>query len=158
VTPHVAEFGRLAGRRTEDVLAAQFDIGEALAATLGATVLLKGVPTVITSPGAAGGRDRAERLVSAAGNPVLAAGGSGDILAGIAATLLAQTGAPLESAACAAWVHGHAADIATGSGPVRGHRLDDVLDALPAVWGLADPAPAYPVLADLPAVGESPAS
>ncbi len=154
VTPHVAEFGRLVGRGTDDVLAGRFDIGETLASTLGATVLLKGVPTVITAPGSAGG-DPA-RLVSATGTPVLAAGGSGDILAGIAATLLAQTESPLASAACAAWVHGHAADIATGDGPVRGRTLDDVLAALPAVWRFDDAVPAYPVLAELPAVGDAP--
>ncbi len=155
VTPHVAEFGRLVGQGAEDVLAARFDIGQALASTLGATVLLKGVPTVITTPAAKGEGGPAERLVSATGTPALAAGGSGDILAGIAATLLAQTGAPGASAACAAWAHGRAAEIACGGGTVRGRTLDDVLAALPSVWRLDDPAPPYPVLAELPAVGDS---
>lgn len=149
VTPHVAEFGRLAGMDVADVLAHRFDVGASLAATLGATVLLKGVPTVVFAGGGP-----TERLVSATGTPALAVGGSGDILSGIAATLLAQTATATPAAAAAAWIHGRAAEIATGAGPVRGRTLEDVLTALPVAWPLADDRPLYPVLAELPPVGE----
>ena len=57
--------------------------------------------------------------MSCAGTPVLAAGGSGDVLSGIAGTLLAQIGDARIAGACAAWVHGRAAEIA-GRGHVRG--------------------------------------
>jgi hydroxyethylthiazole kinase-like uncharacterized protein yjeF len=145
VTPHPAEFGRLAGLSTDEVLAHRFEVGGDLARTLGAAVLLKGVPTVISSP-------RGERLVSATGTPILAVGGSGDILAGMTATLLAQTSEPTAAGAAGAWVHGRAAELA-GPG-VRGLTLDSVLQALPEAWRLDETPPTYPVLAQLPNVGE----
>jgi hydroxyethylthiazole kinase-like uncharacterized protein yjeF len=142
ITPHVAEFARLAGRPVDDVLANRFDIGVDLARTLGATVLLKGSPTVIFSPAG-------ERFVVARGTAALGTGGSGDILAGIAGTLLAQTADPITAACCSAWVHGRAAELC---GYVRGTTLEDVLYALPRAWNEAEPALVPPVLATLPAV------
>ena len=56
--------------------------------------------------------------------------------------------------ALAAFAHGRAA-AAVSAGQVRGYTLDDVMHALPAVWGLGADAPRPPVLAELPAVGES---
>lgn len=145
ITPHPAEFARLTGSTIADVLAERFERGAALAAQLGAAVLLKGVPTVVS--GADGGC-----LVSAAGTPALAAAGSGDLLAGIAATLLAQSRDATEAAACAAWAHGRAAELATGEGGARGVTLADVTAALPRVWREWPAPPAYPVIAELPAV------
>lgn len=148
ITPHVMEFSRLSGASPESVLASRFDIGRDLAATLGATVLLKGVPTVIHTPD---GR----AVVVAAGTPALATGGSGDLLAGIAGTLVAQMPDPLEAAACAAWVHGRASEIASGARQsIRGVTLDDVMAALPAAWGEGEPMRRPPILAELPAVGD----
>jgi hydroxyethylthiazole kinase-like uncharacterized protein yjeF len=145
ITPHPGEFGRLVDATIADVLAQRFEIGQSLAARLGAAVLLKGVPTVISAP------DQ-RRMTNATGTPVLATGGSGDLLAGIVATLLAQTGDPMASAACAAWVHGRAAELA-GGGRVRGITLDDVVRALPAAWDFTVDEDRYPVLASLPAAG-----
>jgi ADP-dependent NAD(P)H-hydrate dehydratase / NAD(P)H-hydrate epimerase len=142
ITPHPAELGKLIGRDVQYVLDNRFDIGIDVARKLGAAVLLKGTPTVISDPD--GGR-----LVVASGTQVLATGGSGDALGGIVATLLAQGCAPSAAAACAAWVHGRAADLTPG---VRGYRLTDVLDRLPQAWALEVPAMQYPVLASLPAL------
>lgn len=143
ITPHPAELARLVGGSVGNVLANRFDIGIDVARELGATVLLKGTPTVITAPDGA-------RLVVAAGTPVLATGGSGDALGGIIATLLTQGCTPPRAAACAAWVHGRAAELTPG---VRGFTLTDVLDRLGAAWQLDQVVPpAYPVLASLPAV------
>jgi len=144
VTPHVVEFSRLSGLSTDAVVRAPFDVGLDLAKTLGCVVLLKGVPTVLTAPD---GRS----LVSAAGTPALATGGSGDVLAGIAVTLEAQLEDPVDAAACAAWVHGRAAELAGARG-ARSTTLDDVVDALARVWSEAPREPRPPVLADLPAV------
>ena len=144
VTPHVVEFSRLSGLSVDDVLAAPFDVGRELAATLGCVVLLKGVPTVLTAPD---GRS----LISAAGTPALATGGSGDVLAGIGGTLLAQVEDPLEAAACAAWIHGRAAELAGARG-ARGTTVDDVVDALADVWSDRAPLSRPPVLAELPSV------
>jgi NAD(P)H-hydrate epimerase len=142
ITPHVAEFSRLAKIDVKDVLDNRFDVGTGMARDLGATVLLKGSPTVIFAPGG-------ERYVVARGTAALGTGGSGDLLAGIAGTLLAQTLDAPTSASCAAWVHGRAAEFC---GYVRGTTLDDVLYALPRAWNEGEPLPTPPVLAQLPAV------
>ena len=149
ITPHIAEFARLTGINVERVLANRFDIGIELANAIGATVLLKGSPTVIFTPAG-------ERFVVARGTAALGTGGSGDILSGIAGTLLAQmaeaTVPPLASRLplpAAAWVHGRAAELCEY---VRGTTLEDVLYALPRAWNELEPAPIPPVLARIPAV------
>jgi hydroxyethylthiazole kinase-like uncharacterized protein yjeF len=142
ITPHVAEFARLAKLDAKDVLDNRFDVGAEMARNLGATVLLKGSPTVIFAPGG-------ERYVVARGTAALGTGGSGDLLAGIAGTMLAQTQDALTSASCAAWVHGRAAEFCEY---VRGTTLEDVLYALPRAWNEDEPQVNPPVLAELPAV------
>ncbi len=147
VTPHPLEFARLAGVTLDRVLAGRFDLPRELAATLGATVLLKGTPTVIA--------DETGTLVVATGAPALATGGSGDVLGGIAATLLAQEPEARVAAlaAEAAWVHDRAgALVAERRGGARGATLDEVVDALGDAWPRVSRAPTYPVLAELPAV------
>jgi len=146
ITPHAVECARLAGVKAAEVNARRFEIAGELARTVHATVLLKGVPTVIS--------DGAATEVSASGTPVLATAGSGDVLGGIVATLLAQGSNARSSAAAAAWVHGRAAEIA-GAGHVRGVNLHDVIDALREAWKLQLPVLPAPILGELPAVGES---
>jgi ADP-dependent NAD(P)H-hydrate dehydratase / NAD(P)H-hydrate epimerase len=147
ITPHPAEFARLAGCLPDEVLEHRFEIGVSLARTLGCTVLLKGVPTVITDPDG-------QVLVSASGTPVLAAAGSGDVLAGIVATLLTQTEDAFIAAGCAAVVHGRAGEIANRHRAVRGLELGAVLDALPTVWGERLPPRRPPLLAELERPGD----
>jgi NAD(P)H-hydrate epimerase len=152
LTPHPLEFARLAGVDVAQVVGARFDIGRDLAAQCGASVLLKGSPTVVTS-------DDGRQLVSAAGTPALATAGSGDVLTGIAVTLLAQIGDALAAGAAAAWAHGRAGELAHGAPDSarrtpRGVTLDDVLAALAGVWELDTRPPRYPVLLELPAVGD----
>ncbi len=145
ITPHVVEFSRLAGVAVNEVEAWRFEVAAELSRTIHATVLLKGVPTVIS--------DGVATDVSATGTPVLATAGSGDVLGGIVATLLAQGSDARSSAAAAAWIHGRAAEIA-GAENVRGVNLNDVIEALRDAWRLEMPPLAAPVLAELPAVGE----
>ncbi|CAN5435700.1 NAD(P)H-hydrate dehydratase [soil metagenome] len=147
LTPHPVEFARLTGADVDDVLLMRFDVPADAARRSGATVLLKGVPTIVTSPSG-------ETIVVAEGTPVLATGGSGDILGGIAATLLAQTGDALSAGALAAFSHGRAAALVSAR-QVRGYTLDDVLAALPSVWSLEPAMRRPPVLYELPAVGEA---
>ncbi|HEY2848587.1 MAG TPA: ADP/ATP-dependent (S)-NAD(P)H-hydrate dehydratase, partial [Gemmatimonadaceae bacterium] len=145
ITPHAVELSRLAGITPEEVNAQRFYLAGEFARALNATVLLKGVPTVIS--------DGTATDVSASGTPVLATAGSGDVLGGMVATLIAQGGEARSSASAAAWVHGRAAEIA-GDGFVRGVDLHDVIGALRQAWRLEAPLLALPVLAELPAVGE----
>lgn len=146
LTPHPMELARLLGVHISDVLARRFAIGVELAQRTRAVVLVKGVPTVVCD---ASGR----RLVSCAGTPVLATAGSGDLLSGIAGTLLTQIGDAHVAGACAAWAHGRAAELA-GRGEVRGVVLADVEVALREVWNEPVPALTPPVLAELPAIGD----
>jgi len=142
ITPHPAEFSRLLGIDVKTILATRFDVGVDLARELGATVLLKGSPTVIFAPDGA-------RYVIARGTAALGTGGSGDLLDGIAGTMLAQTQDATVAGCCAAWVHGRAAEFCEY---VRGTTLDDVLYALPRAWNETEPSTEPPVLAELPAV------
>ena len=142
LTPHAAELARLLGNTAKSVLERRFDVGSDFARDVNATVLLKGAPTIIFAPD--GGR-----FVSARGSAALATGGSGDLLAGIAGTLLAQTEDPPTAAACAAWIHGRAAELCEY---VRGTTLDDVLYALPRAWNEPVRPLDPPLLAVLPPV------
>jgi NAD(P)H-hydrate epimerase len=144
ITPHPVEFSRLSGIAADDVVRNAFDAGRDLAKSIGAVVLLKGVPTVITGPDG-------KSLISSSGTPVLATGGSGDALAGIGGTLMAQMQDPLEAAACAAWLHGRAGALAGARG-VRGATVEDVIDSLDRVWSEQPAAPRPPVLAELAAI------
>jgi ADP-dependent NAD(P)H-hydrate dehydratase / NAD(P)H-hydrate epimerase len=155
ITPHVAEFARLAALDVDTVLANRFDVGRDVARTLGATVLLKGSPTVIFAPPTSTTRDAhshardGSRFVVARGTAALGTGGSGDLLSGIGGTLLAQMKDATSAACCAAYVHGRAAEFCEY---VRGTTLEDVLYALPRAWIEGEAAVLPPVLARLPTV------
>jgi ADP-dependent NAD(P)H-hydrate dehydratase / NAD(P)H-hydrate epimerase len=150
LTPHPAEFARLAGTgaSVEQVLADRFQWPARLAARTGAAVLLKGVPTVVAAVSG-------ESTVIAEGTPILATGGAGDLLGGVAVTLLAQTSDAALAGALAAFAHGRAA-FNVSARAVRGYTLDDVLHELPSIWSLEPPASRPPIIIELPAVGESP--
>jgi NAD(P)H-hydrate epimerase len=146
LTPHAAEAARLLSTPVAEVLSEPFAVADRLAEATGAVVLLKGAPTVVAQAGR-------PSLVSARGTPVLATGGSGDLLAGICGTLLAQVADAQEAAASAAWIHGRAAELEQGTGPVRGVVLDDVLHKLKEAWRLEVETLSEWELATLPAVG-----
>src|SRR4029078_8150375 len=141
--PHPAEMRRLLGIETEDVLAKRFEIGIEVSASTGAAVLLKGSPTVVFSRSGA-------RYVRASGTAALATGGSGDVLTGMVATLLAQmtdgVARAADAAGCATYVHGRAAERCRF---VRGITIDDILHALPVVWNEEPRKPADGVIAEL---------
>lgn len=141
LTPHPAELGRLLGISTGDVVEQCFDVGGEFARYLGATILLKGTPTVVFGP-------QGKRFVVVSGTAALATGGSGDILTGICGTLVSQMADASIAAACAAFIHGRAAELCGG---VRGTTLDDVLDAMPMAWNENPPSPELGILATLDA-------
>ncbi|MGC5028861.1 NAD(P)H-hydrate dehydratase [Micromonospora sp. DT229] len=120
VTPHDREFTRLCGEQPGgDRVAATLR----LAAWMNAVVLLKGNRTVIGTPD---GR----AYVNPSGTPVLATGGTGDVLAGLLGSLLAA-GLPAErAAAAAAYVHGLAGREAARSGPVTAPEVATALRAV----------------------------
>ena len=145
-TPHVGEFRTLFPECAIDLETAPWDAALHAARVSGATVLLKGVPTVVASPDGTA-------LTVAAGNPGLATGGSGDVLTGIIAALLAQGIALPDAAAAGAQAHGEAADHAARRVTARAMRPMDVVTGLQDVWrAWARPArsPRVPMLHELP--------
>ena len=119
LTPHDGEFARLFGPVGEDRMAS----ARAAARDSRGIVLLKGHWTCITD----GTRD----YRNTTGNPGMATGGSGDVLAGILASLLGQGLEPLEAAACAAWLHGKAGDLCAEDLGEYGMLPTDLLGYLP---------------------------
>lgn len=127
LTPHLGEFRGLAPDLASEAAVDPWGAAHAAADRLGATLLLKGVPTVVARPGRT-------PLTVAAGNPGLATGGSGDTLSGFIATFLAQGLEPEQAAALGAQVLGRAADIAALRKSARAMRPMDVVDAVPDLW------------------------
>ena len=119
LTPHDGEFARIGGVIGADRMASARE----LAKDLGCIVLLKGHETCITD-GETGYRNHT-------GNPGMAVGGSGDVLSGVIVSLLGQGLAPMEAAACAAWLHGSAGDLCAGELGQYGMLPTDMLSALP---------------------------
>jgi NAD(P)H-hydrate epimerase len=146
-TPHLGEFRALAGDGLADEASNdRWSATARAAAKLKCTVLLKGVPTVIADL-------RGPAQVVASGNPGLATGGSGDLLAGFIGAFLARGTAPAEAAALGAHALGRAAEQGARQWTARSLRPADVLAALPEVWrawqSVTPRRP--PVLADLDA-------
>lgn len=119
LTPHDGEFARLGGMIGEDRVAA----AEQLARDLGVIMLLKGHRTTIT--------DGDTTYINGTGNPGMAVGGSGDVLAGIIVSLLGQGINPLEAAVCGAWLHGAAGDRCAAELGQYGMLPTDMLNVLP---------------------------
>lgn len=125
LTPHLKEFERLAGKSAND-----FDRLNKLstfASLHQVYVVLKGAHTVIASPGG-------ECYFNMTGNPGMAKGGSGDVLTGIIAALLASGHAPLDAALVGVYAHGLAGDYAAEMQGMRGTRAGDIADKLGLVW------------------------
>ena len=112
ITPHPAEAARLLGSSTEDVQADRLSAALQLAKRFNAYVALKGCGTIVAAP-------NGRWFINTSGNPGLASAGSGDVLTGMLAALLAQHWPPLEAILAAVHLHGAAADacIAASHGP-----------------------------------------
>ena len=123
LTPHDGEFLRLSPGAA--LPPADFDTradrAMMLARRLSAVVLLKGYRTAIT--------DGTRLYRNETGNPGMATGGSGDVLAGMLVSLLGQGVAPLEAAAAAAWLHGAAGDRCAAERGEYGMTPSDLIDA-----------------------------
>ncbi|MCX4586418.1 NAD(P)H-hydrate dehydratase [Streptomyces sp. NBC_01481] len=128
LTPHAGEAAALLGVPREDVESARLASARELAARYGATVLLKGSTTLVAAPD--GGRTPVR--VNPMGTPWLATAGSGDVLSGLAGSLLATGLDARDAGSVAAYLHGLAARHAAAEGtPITSY---EVADALPHAW------------------------
>ncbi|MCL1920605.1 MAG: NAD(P)H-hydrate dehydratase [Kiritimatiellaeota bacterium] len=109
LTPHPGEAARLLGCTVADIQRDRLRAVRLLADTFRATVVLKGAGTLVCAPGGV-------PLLNRTGNPGMATGGTGDVLAGMVAALWAQNGDSVRAAAAAVWAHGAAGDAAAFSG------------------------------------------
>ena len=119
LTPHEEEYRRFTGDSCTSRMAA----AKNTAKDLGVIVVLKGHRTLIT--------DGTTCFVNRTGNPGMAVGGSGDVLAGIIVSLLGRGLDPLQAAACGAWLHGAAGDVCAEIIGQNGMLPSDMLHVLP---------------------------
>ena len=123
LTPHAGEFARVGGVSTGEVAADRVRHVRELAARTSATVLLKGSRTLVGAP------DGSVRI-NPTGGPFLATGGTGDVLTGMIAALLARGCSPLDAGSAGAFVHGIAGALA-GEERGVGTTASDVLERVP---------------------------
>ncbi|MCW2956721.1 MAG: Bifunctional NAD(P)H-hydrate repair enzyme [Thermoleophilia bacterium] len=131
LTPHEGELARLLGVTAEHVRANRLECVREAAAATRATVLLKGEDTIVCLPGG--------DFLVCRGHRAQATAGTGDVLAGTAAALLARGLDPALSGACAALACGLAAERAAGELHADGVIASDLLDRLPAALAGAHP-------------------
>ena len=143
LTPHAGELGRLLGADPADVESRRLEHARKAAASLGATVLLKGSTTVIAAPDGrsaasqgGGGQDEEPVWVNLTGTSWLATAGTGDVLSGLAGSLLAQGLEVGEAAAAAAYLHGLAARLAAAG---AGSRPVPAVEPAGDGWDLSNP-------------------
>ena len=127
ITPHPGEMSRLLSCSTVDVQSDRIGVAITAAAELKAVTVLKGAGTVV----AAAGKNTA---VNMTGNPGMATGGMGDVLAGLIGGLLAQGLTPFDSACAGVYLHGCAGDRSAWRSSQAGLTAGAVIDELPYVF------------------------
>ncbi|GAB5603483.1 bifunctional ADP-dependent NAD(P)H-hydrate dehydratase/NAD(P)H-hydrate epimerase [Thermus sp. FJN-A] len=136
LTPHAGEAGRLLDKAPEEVAQDPVAAARALAEATGLVVVLKGNPTVVAE---------GERLsVNPTGNPALATGGTGDVLSGAIAALLAAGLSPFDAARLGVFLHGLAGDLLAEEKGV-GLLAHEVAEALPRAQRLLQEGRVPPV-------------
>lgn len=130
LTPHPGEMARLTGLSTEAVNADRIAIARQAAAEWGSIVVVKGASTVVAFPDG-------EVYINTTGNAGMATGGTGDVLTGIIAGLIAQGMSSHDAAVAGVYIHGLAGDVAAQAGQM-GMVATDLLKAVPAaLYGIS---------------------
>ena len=124
VTPHASEFERLFGEKIPDNKKTRISIVEKHAKKNSITILLKGMDDIIT--------DGTKTLINSKKTPAMTVGGTGDVLSGIAASMLSQNRDVIEAAASAAFVNGQAGKTVQKN--LGMHMVaTDLIDVLPLI-------------------------
>ena len=123
-TPHAVEMSRLTGYDKDYIEENRFEVSAEFAEKYGASILLKGHHTLVTAPDGI-------QYINITGNPGLATGGSGDVLAGILVSLAARGADETCAAAMAAYIHGLAGDIAAVKYSMESVTAQRVMECIP---------------------------
>jgi len=126
LTPHPGEMARLAGISVDEVQSDRVSIAKKVALEWHKTIVLKGAYTVVAAPD---GQSRISSVV----NPGLASAGTGDVLAGVIAGLLAQGLSLFDAAACGVFLHSEAGEMVRARLGNTGMIASDLLPVLPLV-------------------------
>lgn len=127
LTPHPGEMARLLGISTQEVQADRINAARSFATKHHVAVILKGARTLLAT-------EDGRVFLNPTGNPGMASGGTGDVLAGMCGALLAQGLSIEETAKTAVFAHGLAGDLASARTGQLGLTASDVLEGLGGVW------------------------
>lgn len=126
LTPHPGEMARLCGASILEIQENRLEYAAQSSREWGVVVVLKGNKTVVTGP-------ESPIFINPTGNPGLASGGTGDVLAGLVASFLAQGLTSDNAAFCGAFIHGLAADQIADNKGAMGMIAGDLLEEIPVV-------------------------
>ncbi len=126
LTPHPKEMSRLTSNSVEYIAKNRVEVAENFAKNYGITVVLKGKDTVVTNG--------EKTLINKTGNAGMAKGGSGDVLSGIIASLMAQGVGAFEAACCGVYIHGLSGDLASKELSQTSMLPSDIVSFLPKVF------------------------
>ena len=121
------EMSRLTGLDIDYIEENRIQVSREFSEEIGATLLLKGHHSIVTSPSL-------RQYINNTGNPGMASGGSGDVLSGIIAALVARGIDGTKAASSAAYIHGLAGDIAKDRYGVESMTAVDILNCLPEAF------------------------
>jgi NAD(P)H-hydrate epimerase len=125
LTPHPGELSRLLGVAKEEVLGNRIPVAQKVAGSFNVTLVLKTAHSLVTAP-------KRDAVIVPTGNPGMATGGTGDVLTGLIAGLLAQGVEPGLAAQAGAYVHGLAGDLAAAHMGQEAMLAGDLLAWVPA--------------------------
>lgn len=125
LTPHPGEMARLINESVQYVQENRIDAAKAFAKEYGIILVLKGANTVVTNGKSV--------FVNTTGNPGMAMGGTGDMLTGMIASLIAQGIKPYDAAKCAVYIHGLCGDITAKEISTLGMTVENMLELLGAL-------------------------
>ncbi len=127
ITPHPGEMARLTGIIVQLVNSERERVAKSFSEQYGVVTVLKGSGTIIAEP-------CGRTLINTTGNSGMATGGSGDVLAGMTASLLAQGACAADAAAAAVYLHGRAGDIAADKFGKISMLPTDIIDCIPSAY------------------------
>ena len=129
ITPHPGEMSRLTGKTIDEIIGSPVETAREFAKEYNCTVVLKGANTVVCGEGG-------KRVyINRTGNNGLSKGGSGDLLAGMLVSLIAQGMNPFDAACAAVFMHGDCADKLAAKLSKRGMLVSDMIAYLPEYYG-----------------------